>query len=732
MKKMYIGYDLGDGETIANVIFHDSESAVKETPKDLTMAGEKKEGQAVPTAFALNADNEVVFASTISQDSENLHDIHTNFKRRPSDLVMAGVKPDMFGNERRDWPSAPEANQPEMLEYKENVRRFTNAIFENAGFQDRLRGLIAKQGDVEEVVVCVGHPTKWNRLDCAIYEKILRQSVLGNDSYLDIPLKLIVAAESRAAFLYVRDSGTKASRFQNMALLIDVGSSTVDLTAVEANTKNSAYNTGHNYLGARIIDALIMEWYLEQLRDKGDYEEYLNVIGGKPEMENALLLLCRLAKEQIYGSDSAVARIVFADFRPVRLSRDTLEDLMEQPIAPVMKKYFSYEEDVIAQVGDLSWRKAFEQFLREQKAVMENMDFRIENIILTGSASKMPVVSKTVKSVFSLPTFFDNEPSKTISRGLALVGYSNDKSADFQLEAENILRHDIPRIIQDDIPELADKLSERITNWVCDDMIIPKLKLWKAGGYSTVQQLLDDVEEECAGDNLAKKIENDEQCAAIMREWMSQKLGRDIALKLHNLCEKFGVEDVSIDQLNFLEIKTDASAIRGNLDESVAQGILSSTDVLLNIVAVLTGILAYTVTPFLLGVIAGILMIVAETIGFLLFDLLLAIPGIGWTALLVIAGIAAGKAVRGQLKGMRDELSKKIIAANLPLPVRKLVPDKKLYGSIENQRPVIRGKIAYSLQEEESIRSLTDKIHDALSEQIETVLNDMKYIIESQ
>ena len=54
MKKMYIGYDLGDGETIANVVFHDSdERAIKESPKDLTMPGVKDEGKAVPTAFAL-------------------------------------------------------------------------------------------------------------------------------------------------------------------------------------------------------------------------------------------------------------------------------------------------------------------------------------------------------------------------------------------------------------------------------------------------------------------------------------------------------------------------------------------------------------------------------------------------------------------------------------------------------------------------------------------------------
>ena len=50
------------------------------------------------------------------------------------------------------------------------------------------------------------------------------------------------------------------------ALLIDIGSSTIDLTALSADARNDQYNSGNSCLGARVIDFLILAWYPERLR----------------------------------------------------------------------------------------------------------------------------------------------------------------------------------------------------------------------------------------------------------------------------------------------------------------------------------------------------------------------------------------------------------------------------------------------------------------------------------
>lgn len=736
MKKMYIGYDLGDGETIANVVFHDSdEKALKEIPKDLTMPGEKTEGKAIPTAFALeNGTEKVVFASYIAQASEDVHDIHTNFKRRPSDLLSdrSAAENAFHSVDDASWDKLNSFMTPALEEYKDNVTRFTDAVFGNADFKERLKGLIAGQGDIAEIVVCVGHPTKWDKLDCAIYKAVLKESIFGQRTYLDVPISILVAAESRAAFLYVRDSGSSNGKFNNMVLLIDVGSSTIDVTAVEGNARNNAYNAGHNYLGARIIDALIMEWYLDKLKEKEEYEEYEELIKQNPNMENALLISCRLAKELIYGSDTSVARITFGDFRPIRLSRDELEGLMDVPIAPIMQKHFAYSPEIVNKVGALSWKGALKQFLSEQKAELERCKFNVESIILTGSASKMPVVKEVAVSVLTMPVFFDNEPSKTISKGLSLVGYSNDKSLEFQAEAQKILDTDILEVIRNDLPELAEGLSTRITDMVCDDMVIPKLLSWKKGGYTTVQSVLDEIKDECAGDTFAKKIEEDNECKTIMQEWMANKLGQDIAIKLHDLCERYHINDITVDQLNILNIHANASLFSGSLDKSVTEGVMSMTDIIFNIVAVITGILTYAIAPTLIVTILSIITAISTTIGFLLIDIILAIPGIGLGILLVIAGIAAGKAAKGQLENMKDALADKVVKADLPAVARKAVTEKKLMASVYDQKSKIRTQMAESIIQEENTAEITGKISETINEQVEKILDDIKYIIESK
>ena len=90
---------------------------------------------------------------------------------------------------------------------------------------------------------------------------------------------------------------------------------------------------------------------------------------------------------------------------------------------------------------------------------MEQEGISIGRVILTGSASKMPVVPEIVKEVFSdIPEsalFFDMDPSRTISKGLALVGPSNDKSVSFQMDVSKVLREDVPRVVKNNVANLA-------------------------------------------------------------------------------------------------------------------------------------------------------------------------------------------------------------------------------------------------------------------------------------
>ncbi len=90
-KKLFIGYDLGDGETITDMaILDDSQikSGNRVSFAGMTMPDNNTPGQAIPTVFGLDRETgSVVFSSSIVSDPEAVEQIRSNFKRRPSDLI---------------------------------------------------------------------------------------------------------------------------------------------------------------------------------------------------------------------------------------------------------------------------------------------------------------------------------------------------------------------------------------------------------------------------------------------------------------------------------------------------------------------------------------------------------------------------------------------------------------------------------------------------------------------
>ena len=205
-KKTYIGYDLGDGETITDVVtLETGKSTSKTVFENMTMPDTINPGQAMPTIFAFDETGEVIFSQTISADPEAVKNIIVNFKQRPSDLLKTGstvtnIEQIDFLKKSSTWPSASvweDGNSAEMLNFKNSVIAFTNAIFSDANYVNRLKS-VAQSSD--EIVFCVGHPTKWSELDIAIYELILKNSILGRGKYEGKKSSIVMEAESRAAF----------------------------------------------------------------------------------------------------------------------------------------------------------------------------------------------------------------------------------------------------------------------------------------------------------------------------------------------------------------------------------------------------------------------------------------------------------------------------------------------------------------------------------------------------
>ena len=147
IRKTFLGYDLGDGESITDCVtlsLNQTKRGLQFSWKNMKMPGITMPGKAVPTAYAYDQNNRIVFAKTITLMPDMVHDIRTNFKRRPTDLIpemdlKKEIELKELFSKAHTWPNRKDCNTPEMQSFKEAVITFTNAVFNSEDFQEALR-----------------------------------------------------------------------------------------------------------------------------------------------------------------------------------------------------------------------------------------------------------------------------------------------------------------------------------------------------------------------------------------------------------------------------------------------------------------------------------------------------------------------------------------------------------------------------------------------------------------
>lgn len=734
-KKTFIGYDLGDGETITDLAVLDAvqmKDRVQTLFTAMTMPDCNDPGKAIPTVFGYDEEGNIAFTSSILAAPEEIRDIRINFKRCPSDLIPSisdHRKDEIAAMLENGWPNpnvCPELNSIKMQEFCDAVIRFTNAIFNDEIYKKRVHDAAI---DSDEIVFCVGHPTRWSEFDVAVYSGILKRSVLGAGAYAGLPTSMVMAAESRAAFLYVRDKATtQVLQPGTCALLIDVGSSTIDLTAMTSDSRNHQYNSGSNYLGARSVDFIIRQWYLDKLRkDEEDWNVYQTLIEDNPAMEQALTLSCRMAKESVYSTTAGIARINFADFRPAKITKTDIDKIVgEMPIGEILRSSVNLPAKTVAAMGQKDWKKLFEEFLQERKAEMTAQGIQISRIIMTGSASKMPFVPEIVSKVFNeVPDngiLNDMNPSRSISMGLALVGPSNEKSKNFKEDLEKLTAQKVPEIIDKDIPKLANDVAVVIEKEV-RSIIRKRMDEWRSGYFKTLDDMMARISEDCSEKNLADRLKNNTAYNKAVENWTVNVVAADIAIELKAICDKYSVGDLTLENLNVLKISTvNVNGLKINPTKNMM-------DAMSAVVAVIIGVVSMCVLPTVIYFIVGLLLLLSETLGWIVAGVISLIPG-GVPVLAAVAGGALVAAFLKGQKGTKKQMSEKIQKYNLPLWVRKAMTDKKLDEELDKAN--LSKQISASIMEDACRQQLVAAVSNSLSKQIAIRAEDIKYIIESK
>lgn len=763
--KAFAGYDLGDGESIIDFAILDTKKMKHEFSVDfssLTMPDNNDPGKAIPTVFGRSKrDGKIVFASEIADDPEGVQDIFMNFKRRPSD-IMGSITPErrikLINILAAGWPSrndAPELYTDGMQKFTSCVETFTNALFSDDKIKLTISGQ-AKSSGCQEIVISVGHPTKWDDLDIAVYNAVFRRTAIGSGNFAGMKASITMEAESRAAFLYLKNKNNmKVIQRGESVLIIDTGSSTIDLTAVSADSRNTQYNSGNNYLGARGIDFLIMDWYLGKINeDAEDRKIYEETVSSNPSINQALLFACRSAKEYIYSHASGKKKIECADLPSVRISNDDIRRLAEEkPLAAVLSKYLAVLESParntngngvvnfirkvfgqdkgaapnaeMSRMGNKSWTAVLREFLSQEKAEMSRAGIKVARIIMTGSASKMPFVEEIITEVFKgAEVIPDVDPSRSISMGLALSGPFDEKSKYFRIELEELISKELPEIVKKDLPPLADKISNIIENVVLD-IVGTRFRQWKSGNITTMNRMIDRIKGDLSEKELNEKLTGNSAYNSAVKEWLTDSVGRDIAVKLKEICNRYGLSDIKLEDLNFLKFSGGISI--GGIKIEPGKEIINAISAVLGVIG---GIIAAVVVPFILGVIIGLISLISVEVAAALLLLIQAIPVAGQMILIGVIGIAAYHLITEGVAGAKEAVYSKLMSADLPMIVRNRFSEDTIREKFREKD--ISGQVKKEILSPANIGNIVSSISMNLSGIIRKRADDIRYVIESK
>ena len=226
-----------------------------------------------------------------------------------------------------------------------------------------------------------------------------------------IPVDWIILESDAAYFKF------KAERnFQDTSVLvIDVGSSTIDFTAYDANVKKPS--TEGKKHGASAVENLIYKYFDENDANfkKAKQDAAAKCASRNLNWHNAVVHYIKNQKEMFYTKkrdcctlDLSNRRIVYdvesRIFDSFPIEKDQLEDNILSP-----------------------YRKTLFQDLNAEKLRLEKEQIGTPQVVvLTGGASRMPWLQRLVMDVFSdSQVFRDNEPSYVVSDGIAYYAYAH-------------------------------------------------------------------------------------------------------------------------------------------------------------------------------------------------------------------------------------------------------------------------------------------------------------------
>ena len=466
----------------------------------------------------------------------------------------------------------------------------------------------------------VGCPAGWNATARARYRELLMRAGLREPQ---------VISESRAAFLYAKYAKTVAldiDVLSKTALVIDIGSSTLDFAYIVGGRETGVGTFGDIALGGGILDEELLRLCVEQSRER---DAIRRVFQESRSWYSYCEIEARRLKEEYYTrllddpstSVKKVVRICYDGVQKLTLKLDG--DLARQ-----------LTEKSLNALQGRSFTQAVQDAL--DHAVRLTADDPPCLVLLTGGASRMPFFRQLCREAFrDAAAVCCPEPEFSIAKGLSYAGWIDSNLREFRKAIEKeITEERVAYTARKAMPQLIPPVTEALVDLLIEEAAVPVVTDWQKGRIGTMEEMDAQLKQRVT-EVLDSPMARDALTPAL-RSWLDE-VGTQLQALVDPICDRYEVPRKEM-ALNLTAVSSGPEKLP--LDAKGLTGMNLIGALMTVIVSVLLGLLCGG---------SGVALIAAGPLGFL-------------------AGALLGTAV--SLFGM-DALTGAMMKANLPLLLRK-------------------------------------------------------------
>ncbi len=407
----------------------------------------------------------------------------------------------------------------------QRIEQFARAVLDILKADGRLE-------DAETACFFVGCPSGWNDEVRARYRQHFIAAGMVNCE---------IISESRAAFMFARESGELSvsdDLLTRPALIIDAGSSTTDFTYVADLSERSlkVSDFGEVSLGGGLIDRLVLEANIERSPQRAQIEQIIQkyrVYAARCELEARRVKEMYFTQQLRTGSmicESAVK--LYAGRAPITLDISISDEDMRR----ILKK-------PLDELGGQSFEAAYRRALMQAHG--ELAEALPEIILLTGGASRMPLIAQIAQEIFPNARILRGlEPEYAIARGLCHALRIDQKTQGFSQAVRELIRsEDMEQLVMSRMPQLYEATAHILTDQLVDEIIPQAFALWRNGGIRTINDISGEITRQ-----VYRKLENSQLREALrpsIGEWVMQ-LRPDIERLTDPICDEYDLPRTSL------------------------------------------------------------------------------------------------------------------------------------------------------------------------------------------